>query len=163
MSVAIDTNILLDILLNDKEFYNSSKEAIEQYNSLGALIISPIVYAELLTQFIKQFSISAEQKLNQFLKELGISLVNFTNKDLITASEAWNEYIKNIKNKEIFCIACGEKNNFFCKKCKQKIFWRNHIIADFLIGSHAQNNTDVFLTRDRGFYKSYFKVKLAEN
>ena len=34
MSVAIDTNILLDILLNDKEFYNSSKEAIEQYNSL---------------------------------------------------------------------------------------------------------------------------------
>lgn len=33
---------------------------------------------------------------------------------------------------------------------------RNRIIADFLIGAHAVAVADAFLTRDRGFYASYF-------
>lgn len=34
---------------------------------------------------------------------------------------------------------------------------RNRMIADFLIGSHARTHADRLLTRDRGFYASYFK------
>ena len=33
---------------------------------------------------------------------------------------------------------------------------RERIIADFLIGAHAIANADTFLTRDRGFYATYF-------
>ena len=33
---------------------------------------------------------------------------------------------------------------------------RERIIADFLIGAHAIANADVFLTRDQGFYSTYF-------
>lgn len=33
---------------------------------------------------------------------------------------------------------------------------RGRIIADFLIGAHAVGNSDTFLTRDRGFYATYF-------
>ena len=33
---------------------------------------------------------------------------------------------------------------------------RTRIIADFLIGAHAFEVADVFLTRDRGFYSTYF-------
>ena len=33
---------------------------------------------------------------------------------------------------------------------------RNRIIADFLIGAHAAEMADTFLTRDRGFYATYF-------
>ena len=33
---------------------------------------------------------------------------------------------------------------------------RGRIISDFLIGAHASANADTFLTRDRGFYATYF-------
>lgn len=33
---------------------------------------------------------------------------------------------------------------------------RKRIITDFLIGAHAAIKAERFLTRDRGFYKSYF-------
>jgi len=34
---------------------------------------------------------------------------------------------------------------------------RERMLADFLIGTHAWMRADRFLTRDRGFYREYFK------
>ena len=54
-------------------------------------------------------------------------------------------------NKEIAFLA-GEKWGLYRKSGGK----RDRIITDFLIGAHALLSAERFLTRDRGFYKTYF-------
>ena len=159
MNTAIDTNILLDILQNDPQHQNTSTLLLQTQNNETELIISPLVYTELLVLFLKKHdSLIAQEKLHEFLKDLDICIIPLENIDYTLAAQIWTKHIQ--KTKTIFCPKCGKENLIKCQHCTQPLLWRNHILTDFLIGAHAQNHAQYFLTRDRGYYKNNFQIKI---
>jgi predicted nucleic acid-binding protein len=150
MITAVDTNILLDILIPDEAFLESSKELLDRHISKGQLIICELVYAELSSQFLD------EQELRSFIAGTGIRLVPSDQRVLDLAGRTWRAYRRNRKAL-LQCPSCGKSIAVACPSCNSVLTIRQHIISDFLIGAHALHNAEILLTRDRGFYKAYFK------
>jgi len=125
MITAVDTNILLDIFLPDKKFAVNSTLLLKKAFDQGALIISEVVYAELVPPFKER------EPLDQVLATLNISLSFLDRECAYLSGKKWALY-------------------------KQSGGKRDRIITDFLIGAHALVIGNRFLTRDRGFYKTYF-------
>ncbi len=65
MITAIDTNILLDILIPNVAFYEASTSALQDAASEGSLVISDIVYAELCIHFETQRECDAFLESNE--------------------------------------------------------------------------------------------------
>ena len=149
MITAVDTNILLDILIPDKAHFNNSKMLLDEHLLKGRLIICEIVYAELSSQFF------SEKELMSFLTETGIRLIPSDERALYFAGERWKEYAENRRH-PLQCRHCGRPITVTCPKCHSPIMFRQHILSDFVIGAHALSHADLLLTRDRGFYKTYF-------
>jgi predicted nucleic acid-binding protein len=126
MITAVDTNVLLDILTNSPSFAERSLGALLQADAAGALIIGDIVYAELGAAFV-----GSGDKLHGFLDEAGIGLIPSGADALLESGRRFRHY----RN------AGGP---------------RSRILPDFLIGAHALHHANRLLTRDRGFYRSYF-------
>ena len=155
MIAAVDTNILLDILIPDENYLKSSKALLDRYIEKGQLIICEVVYAELASQF------SSDKDLKAFLSDTGIKLVYSTEKSLYTAGERWKEYTKSRKH-TLQCPQCGKQITAVCAECNYYFTFRQRILSDFIIGAHALLHANIFISRDRGFYKTYFKdLKIA--
>lgn len=125
MITAVDANVLLDIFTASDRHGPQSKERLAAAYDAGAIIVSDVVYAELVPAFRDRAA------LDSALLELGATLSPIDSSIAFEAGLRWKRY-----------RAAGGP--------------RNRIIADFLIGAHAMAVADVFLTRDRGFFSSYF-------
>jgi predicted nucleic acid-binding protein len=88
MITAIDTNILLDILVPNENFYEASANALQHAADNGTLVISDIVYAELCIHF------EAQRECDAFLEGNEIRVQALGREALFLASRAWRTYRK---------------------------------------------------------------------
>jgi predicted nucleic acid-binding protein len=130
MITAVDTNILLDVLLPDSSHGPQSAALLQKASEQGSLIICEIVYAELAAFFPEQ------RLLQTTLHKFGVHLRASNEVTLFRSGQHWKAYRQRKK-----------------KSTEQS---SSRVLADFLIGAHAQVQADRLLTRDRGFYKTYF-------
>lgn len=150
MITAVDTNILLDILIPDAPQGEISEKSLTESLKSGSVIVSEAVYAELAVHF------STQEEIDQFLKETYINVCPSSTDALYLAGRAWREYLQR-RTDSMVCPSCGTAQEFRCIKCGSTFLPRKHVIADFIIGAHASVHADRLLTRDRGYYRTYFR------
>ena len=150
MITAVDTNIILDILIPGEPFAESSKALLERHLGAGQLILCEVVIAELAARF------PSETELRAFLTETGMRLVYSTEKSLYIAGARWVKYARKSNKDRFSCAKCGHRFEVTCPKCKAALRKRLHVLGDFMIGAHALVNANCLLSRDLGVYKPYF-------
>ena len=127
MITAIDTNIIIDILEPDPVFGPASKVALKSSFQDGSVIACEVVWAEVVTAYGSKIEEAVD-----VMRRIGIEYSAMTLEATLEAAKRWSHFRK-----------------------KNKV--RDRIVADFLVGGHAIALSDRLLTRDRGFYRDYFK------
>ena len=137
MITAVDTSVLIDVLIEDPQHGDSSEAALRRAAAEGKLVICDVVYAELAGAF------NERARLDAFLDGVGIERDLMAADSLFVAGVAWRAYVRN-------------RGSVKCPSCGTGLAWRQHLVSDFFIGAHARIRADRLLTRDRGFYRTYF-------
>lgn len=149
MITAVDTNILLDLLIPDAPHGDISARSLADALRAGALVVSEPVYAELAVHFPQR------EELDRFFVDVRIRLEPSGIAALHRAGRAWNDYLRR-RPISLSCPECGSSQAVRCDHCGAPIHPRQHVLADFVIGAHALEHADRLLTRDRGYYGTYF-------
>lgn len=138
MTTALDTNVIIALWDNDPLVSSRSRRALEIAFLHGGLVIAAPVFAELLAAPGR-----TEAFLNKFLQETTIVV------DWELGEEVWR-------------IAARAFQAYAERRRKQRDLGHRRILADFVIGAHAQVHGFRFLTRDERLYKAAFpQVKMA--
>lgn len=127
MITAVDSSIIIDVLEPDPEHGPASREALRHCLREGSMVVCDVAWAEVATAFGH-----TQARAVEALREIGIAYSPMTEEAALRAAECWYRFRKRSGGKE-------------------------RIVADFLIGGHALVHADRLLTRDRSFYRVYFK------
>jgi predicted nucleic acid-binding protein len=153
VTLAVDSNILFDILTAGSSHFDDSVQLIERVADVG-LVISDVVYAEVGT------IAPSKNDLDRLLEDLGIAVRRPSSDALYAASVAWRAYTRR-RPEYLACPNCGTEQRLSCTKCQSPLRQRQRILADFIVGAHALIDEDGLLTRDQRYFQTYFpKLRL---
>lgn len=125
--ILVDSNVLIDVIDEDPQWFDWSFANLESAAHLGRVFVNAAVVAEVAPRF---------GGLSQFLRAISVMLVHAEPLSLEAA------YLAGAA--------------FQAYRQKRQAAQPKSILADFLIGGHAQATQASILTRDPRFYRSYF-------
>lgn len=149
MISAVDTNVLLDVLMTGAAHVEEAEAALEAAHARGAVVISEVAYAELVAFF------DAVPAADDFLRTVGVRIVDSSRQTWAVAGIAWRSYAAG-RTSTIECAACGRRRALRCDRCGTPLRSRQHLLTDFVIGAHALTTADQLLTRDQAFFRRHF-------
>lgn len=138
MTTALDTNIIAALWDKNPSLNGTAQEALEAAFLRGNLVISAPVFAELLAAPGR-----TELFLTKFLQDTGIAV------DWVLSEDIWR--------------TAGKAFQWYAeRRRKQRDTGVRRILADFLIGAHAQVHAYRLLTMDERLYRAAFpQLKIA--
>jgi hypothetical protein len=131
MPCLVDTNVILDIFNDDRDWFDWSSARLEELQDRGEkLLVNPVIFCELGVWFDRQ------KDLENSLHEITPHYEEIPKTGLFLAGKAFLKY-------------------------RQRTGVKKSTLPDFFIGGHAQAMNYPILTRDIKRYQAYFpKVTL---
>ncbi len=133
MTTAVDTNVFAALLRGGVEEAGLARRALRKADAAGALIVSPPVYAELAAA-----PGGDAEALDAFLERAGVRV------DWVMGEDVWREAARAYKE-------YAER-----RRAQPDDHGPRRILADFVVGAHAQLLASALLTFDRRLYRAAF-------
>jgi len=132
MTTAVDTNVIVALWDRDPCLSSAAQSALDAALGRGTLVVAATVFAELMAAPSR-----SELFLDSFFRETGINI------DWALDESVWRR-------------AGRAFQGYAARRRKQRDVGPRRILADFLIGAHAQEGGHSLLTLDDHLYRTAF-------